>query len=246
MSSLIVARPFRPVAWSGSPATYDRALSGDPKEAAVLNAQAGVWNFDYGVAVTLDTVFVGYHTGAAAQTVTVTTSATLGGATVGTPQPAISLVPFPTDGPAHGFARFNPVMSRYWTVTVSAGTYNVGVVALAASVQPTYGREYGSGRGFTDTSNISRLFGGGFAIDEGVVIPWFQWTMGELTDAEVEALYAHARRVGESRAILVVEDPDRTAGLNERIHWGLLAKIDAYERFAPGATRWAMRVDDWS
>lgn len=246
MSSLIISRPIKPVAFSGSPAaTYDRALSGDPKEAAVLAATPGVWNLDYGAAVTLDSVFIGYHTAPAGPTMTVTTSATLGGAPVATPQPALSLLPVAADMYAHGFAKFTPTTSRYWTITLSTGTYNVGVVALGQSMQPTYGREYGSGRGLTDLSNVSRLFGGGFGIDEGAIIPWFEWNMGDLTDAEVETLYSMLRRSAESRSIVVVEDPDRTAGMHERIHYGLLAKVDKFERFAPGATRWGMRVDDW-
>jgi hypothetical protein len=53
--------------------------------------------------------------------------------------------------------------------------------------------------------------------------------------------------VGKHGSILVVEDPDQAAtGLNERVHWGLFDKLESYERIAPGATKWTLRIEDWA
>jgi hypothetical protein len=141
------------------------------------------------------------------------------------------------------------VSARYIFVTLTAtgGTaLQIGVFAAGLAFQPTFGREYGSGRVVTETGAKERLLSGAFGINAGVRAGGYQWTFGELTDAEVETLYDRLFEIGETVSCLMVEDPDVHAYRNARIHWGLLGKIEAYERFAPGASRWSLRIEDWA
>jgi hypothetical protein len=249
MSSLVIVKPYAPTAASGV-ATYDRALTSDPKETMLVPGTGGNINIDFGTAVAVDSLFLGYHTATADQQFVVISTGSLGGAQTGVLFPVAQATALGGGPPYHAFYRAGaPMTSRYWQIQLNGGTGNVawqlGVAALGLAFQPYYGREYGSGRGLDDTSTVTRLFGGGFGIDEGAIAPWWQWTMGDLTDAEVQTLYRMLRNTGESRRIIVAEDPDRVAGQNEGLHYGLLAKIDAYDRFAPGASRWSLRVNEW-
>ena len=122
----------------------------------------------------------------------------------------------------------------------------VGVVSFSDNIfRSEWGYEWGAGRPLDDTSAVERLPSGSFAIDRGVVTSGYQWTFGDLSHDERERLYDIHRAVGRSRSVLVIEDDDRTPGLYERMHWGLLAKLDTYARVDPTATTWGMQVADW-
>ena len=245
MSSLIVVKPERVSAVITASAGL--AFTADPKEAIAIPEGGQSIVVDYGRAVTVDTAYAGYHTASASQGWAVTASDASGnGSSYLTPKQAMA--PLGLGYPYHALMRGTVVTSRYFRFDFDSagGGYMIGVLALGRSFQPIYGHEYGSGRPVTDTGSASRLFGGGFGIDEGVRATGWQWTMGDLTDAEVRTFYQTMRDVGSTRSVLVVEDPDQTDGLNERIHWGLLQRVDAYERFAPGASRWSFRIDDWA
>lgn len=247
MSVLAIVRPLPLASVGGTLEGAGYLITPDPKEAAVAaSAVTKSIDIDLGSVQTIDTIFIGYTSddgsgSFVAQSGTVNYTATARGTIPAAP----SLAP----GQRRHFLQVavTPYQARYIRLTSAfqAG-YSVGVVAVGLAFRPTYGREYGSGRYITDTSSVQRLFGGGFGIDEGARVPGWSFTMGDLTDDEVDRLYAITWATGESRSILAIEDPDFTAGLNERIHWGLFAKIDAYERFAPGQSRWSLRVDEWA
>lgn len=148
----------------------------------------------------------------------------------------------------HGLFRFPAVLARFITVAFNQPAnpiLQVGLLLVGVAFQPTHNREWGSGRQIVDTGSREPLLGGGFGIGEGVRKAVFRWNLGDLTDAEVESLYDMALDRGETRPILVVEDPDATTGLNERIHYGLFDRFDAYERLGPGRTTWALSVTQW-
>lgn len=248
MSSLLIVKPY-PIATAGGSAGMDRLATPDPKEAVVVST-GGYLALDMGVPVTADTLFIGYHSATADQQFAAFAT---GSTYYDNPISVVITSQLQQPGlgpPFHRLARFAPITSRYWRIDFNAGAnntaYYMGVIALGQAFQPTYGHEYGSGRPVTDTGSAERLFGGGFGINEGTRAGGWQWTLGDLTDAEVRTLYRIALDRGTTRSVLVVEDPDITDGLNERIHWGLFAKLDPYERFAPGASRWALRIDDWA
>jgi hypothetical protein len=260
MSSLLLMRPMpisQITASRGSGVT--RLLTDDPKEAFLDSAVASALtiNVDLGSVQTIDSVFLGYTNADPACVWTVTSGVpTYGGTTwaSGANLPAPYRI---TRRPRHGFLHLvdpvtnlaAPVSARYirFVITQPAGALPLyaGVVAVGQAIQPIYGHEYGSGRTPIDTATRERLVSGGFGIGPGIVKSSWDWTMGDLTDDELNAIYDVAMTQGESHGILVVENPDVTLGLAERIHWGVFDKLESYQRLIPGATSWAMRIEDW-
>jgi hypothetical protein len=252
VSSLLIVQPYRIAVVSGS-GNLGLMATPDPKEAGVIaggSGSSGSLHLDMGVAVSVDTLFIGYHSATDGQQFAAYAT---GADYTDTSNPLVSTAILQQPGigpPFHRVDRFTPRTSRYFRIDFNSGPngtgYYMGVVALGLAFQPTFGHEYGSGRLVTDTGASERLFGGGFGISEGTRAGGWQWTLGDLSDAETRALYRIALDRGNTRSLLVVENPDVTDGIIERIHWGLFAKLDAYERYAPNLTRWSLRIDDWA
>ncbi|QHL90709.1 hypothetical protein GVO57_07495 [Sphingomonas changnyeongensis] len=108
------------------------------------------------------------------------------------------------------------------------------------------GHERGAGRQLRDSSVKEDLPDGGFAIVEGVVRASLKWRFVGLSDASRRRLWALAYRRGETRPVLVIEEPDsEAAGADERIHYGLFDRFDAYERADPNDNAWALSMTEW-
>jgi len=251
MGRLRIVKPIPYTVTGGVMVGAQRVATPSPKEAAIAVGSYGnndiLVGLDFGADVQIDTLIVGYivnslplleirygaTTGVGG--VIANVSAALGD---GLP-PYFYLVTLPT-----------PVLARYIEIRPAPGTttapyFTVGVVAAGLAVMPFYGREWGAGRTIDDASNVERLFGGGFGIDQGAITTGYQWTCGDLQPEEVVSLYRIARSVGVSRSILVIEDDDAPA-VGERIHWGLFRKLEAYERLDPSNTRWSFQIWDWA
>jgi hypothetical protein len=154
-----------------------------------------------------------------------------------------------TDGAPyrHYFVQLSaPITARFlrFTLLLPVGA-TVGTVAVGRNFSPLWGHEYGSGRAIEDTGTATRLSGGGFGIDEGVAIGGYQFTFGDLQPDEVRRLYQIVKDRRTTRSLLIVEDPEQSDGLNERIHWGLLHSLEAYERIDPMNTKWSLKIRDW-
>lgn len=224
-----------------------RALTPDPKEAAFWSGGAGSITLDLGAATPVDTVFVGYTVPAnmgVATSVDGSSFTALPGATLRSDDIAPDLITPIYHAVAIASA---PVSARYVRID---GTFTanspVGVVAVGKAFVPTWGHEWGAGRPIEDTGSAERLIGGGFGIEEGVRAGGYQWTFGDLTDDEVRSLYAFFRDRGTTRSFLLIEDASRTAGLHERIHWGLAARVETYERLAANLNRYGVAIRDWA
>lgn len=120
-----------------------------------------------------------------------------------------------------------------------------GLFAVGRAFRPTWGGEWGGGVGLVDTASVTRRKDGGFGIDPGVRAMLPQWTFGDLSDTERTDLFGLLHGCGESEPMLVIEGDDTGPTLSEQIHWGLFTRIEAYERTAPGTTRWSLRFQDW-
>jgi hypothetical protein len=120
-----------------------------------------------------------------------------------------------------------------------------GIVMVGKAFAATLGHEWGAGRKVIDTGTSTALPGGGFAVVEGARKGSYSWTFGDLSPAEVDALYALQLDRGETRPLLVVEDPAATAGLRWRLHYGKLTALRQFERRNPAQTRWEMTVEEW-
>ena len=142
-----------------------------------------------------------------------------------------------------------PVVVRYIKISVwqpnGSPPLQIGRLMLGNAFQPTWNKEWGAGRGVIDTGSATRLLSGGIATVEGARLGSYSWTLGDLTDSEVETLYALQLEVGETLPVLVVEDPAATSGQLNRIHYGRLVSLRRFERRSPGRTRWEFSMEEW-
>lgn len=249
MQTMIIVKPIPPVAVvSQSLPTMSRALTPDPKEAFAVAPNTGVSIvLDFGAAITVDTGFVGYHTALLTQDWSLI-ACDASGAPTGVVVPGGLLKPLGYGPPFHAFRRGSPQTSRYFKFTLSAAGvgFSVGVLAIGLAWQSTWGQEMGGGKQVIDTGSVERLFGGGFGIDDGTAADAFQWTLGDLQADEIRTLYQIVKDRRTTRTVLVVEDPEQTDGLNERIHWGLFQKLDFFERADPANWKWSLEIADWA
>ena len=258
MSNLLIIRPQPIVAVTntggiGSPGNI---LTPDPKEVATLSGSAQ-WTFDVdlGAAYLVDSFFLGHHnlpadgasglgtiTGGTASPTTTTFSSAA---------PGSSRAPSSFAAPRrqHDFLRLGaPVNARYfriWVNNAQPGTRYFGIFAVGLAFQPAFNHEWGSGRQPIDLSSVSELPSGGFGIEPGAKKSAWKFQVGDLSDTETQILWDLAEQVGISMPVLVCEDPDRTAGLNERLHYGLFTNPEAYERMSPNRARWSFQVKQW-
>jgi len=253
MAIISIHRPYPPV--SIPTATPNRRfLSPDPKEATaatvISSTQYGV-DVDLGADKPITSVFAGYTNLPAGWTAQITVR-TAGNVTTDI---ETFVARSRVSGLVHVYAglRSGAVTARYVFVRFNRPSnladvaITVGTVAVGAqTLRPAWGQEWGAGRSIFDTGTADRLFGGGFGIDEGARVPGYSWTLGDLQPAEIDALYDLILQVGQTRSILVIEDDDNTAGLYERMHWGLFQKLDAYERLDPLNSKWALQIGDWA
>ena len=124
-------------------------------------------------------------------------------------------------------------------------TLGAGIVMGGKAWRPVYNMEWGSGRRVIDTGTVAQLPDGGFATMEGARKRAFDWTLGDLSRAETDALEELLLDHGESIPLLVVEDPDATAGQRNGIHYGLFVGLKAYERANPAQTKFAFSFEEW-
>jgi hypothetical protein len=229
-------------------------LTADPKEVWADTAVGTAANIDIdlGSVVALDTVFLGtIIPPVAGATWTITGGAASYTTTVLKASGALRVPDAAGQFPdaSHGFWQGASASVRYLrlAVTQPAGQalLSAGVIMVGAAFRPSFNKEWGSGRRVIDTAAVESLVSGGFAVGDGARKAAYSWTLGDLTEAEVEALHAIALDRGESRPVLVVEDPDQTAGLRRRIHYGLLRSLRAYERRDPRRWRWDFTVEEW-
>jgi len=217
----------------------------DPKEVAILAAGGGYWDMDLGASVTADTFFLGFCSNNSDLAVNIYTATGLG--TGRTLLGALSVGPA-TARRRHAFLKIaTPSASRYWAFNVTgAAAITAGLATIGQSIQPVFGHEWGSGRLIRDMSQVTDLRGGGFGIERGARAPGWQFTVGDLSDAEVASLWDMVQDVGMSAPVVVCEDPSLSQpALNEALHYGLLDRPEAYSREAPGTNRWSFRTKDW-
>lgn len=245
MKNLAIVEPI-PFTVGGNALGASRLASVDPREGTppVTVAGARQIDIDLGAPTLVDTVFLGYSFSSLFRTATIFSG--LNGyaeATQGQMLPADSAgLPFRH----YLFTASVPFTARFIRITLPFVVgQTLGCLLIGKAFSPAFGQEWGAGRAIGDTGSATRLKGGGFGIDDGTSFVSYQWTFGDLSADETAQLYLIQRRRRTTRTVLVIEDPDATPGLNERIHYGLFEKLSAYERLDPINTKWALQVADW-
>lgn len=236
-----------PVALAGSVnlAGGARALNSEPREVAVASANFFALGVDLGVMRAVDTVALLYVRGGDA-------AFTAFGGLAGMYEQQLGTAPLlttqVTGDVRHSVIRLaQPVNVRYLVVHCdSSAPLQLGVMAVGRRFQPQWGAEWGGGVGLVDTGSATRRPDGGFGIDHGALAAQLQWTFGDLSDNERAALFGLLKNRGTTRPALVLEGDDNGPTMSEQVHWGLFTRIEAYERLAPGMSRWSLRFEDWA
>lgn len=230
-------------------------LTASPKEAWVDSTvgTAVDIDIDFGAAIPVDTVCLGYVTPPDAGAVWTITGGAAAYTTITLKAAgALRAVDSAGQSPAmtHAFWTGAAATIRYLrlSVTQPAGqpVLSAGVVMAGAAFVPTLNKEWGAGRGVIDTGSATQLIDGGFGVNEGARKGSYSWTLGDLSIDEADALYTLLLGVGETRPVLVVEDPAATTGQRNRIHYSRFAGLKKYERRNPKQTRWDFQVEDWA
>jgi hypothetical protein len=244
MSVMSFLRPVAAIVAASTLTDATRVLTSDPKEVAYMAGAGTVTiDLDLGSVQEISAVFIGAMSSALTFTVT-------GGAAAYTTESAGSISvadKLKAVAPRRNFALFAPKNWRYIRLeaTGAPAGLEIGNVVVGDAFQPTWGHEWGAGRGVGDTGTAQRLLSGGFGINRGARFKTWDWTLGDITDAEVRELTDLCLTVGETAPLVICEDPDQTAGLDERLYYGKFAKLERYERLVPGATRWSFKVEEW-
>lgn len=232
----------------------ENLLTADPREVWADSAvgTAATIDIDLGAVRSIDTVALLHLTpahadatwtitgGAASYTAsTIAASAALRVPDVAGRSPSLS----------HALWHGEAVSVRYLRLSVTqpggADALTAGAVLVGTAFSPALNHEWGAGRRVLDTGTSTGLPDGGFATVEGVRKSSWSWTLGDLSDDELDQLHEVQLAVGETRVVLVVEDPAMTAGLRRRMHYGLLRQLRPYERLSKGRTKWEMLVEEW-
>lgn len=244
MSVMTFLRPVAATVAASTLTDLTRILTADPKEVAYMAGAGTVTiDLDLGSVQEISAAYLGALSSALTFTVT-------GGSASYTAESAGNIAvanKFRAVAPRRNFATFAPKNWRYIRLQATGAPlgFEVGNVIVGDAFQPTWGHEWGAGRGIGDTGTSQRLLSGGFGINRGVRFKTWDWTLGDLTDDEIRELTDLCLEVGETSPLVICEDPDQTTGLDERLYYGKFAKLERYERLIPGATRWSFKVEEW-
>lgn len=256
MANILMTEPLPIAAIAASRGSgIANLLTVDPREAWLDDAvgTAATIEIDLGVERVIDTVFLGCLFSAAPAATWTITGGVAGYADIVIMGAQTLRVPdrdWARRTMSHALWFGDEQLVRYVRVAITqpvgASPLSIGALVLGNGFQPRLNKEWGAGRGVKDTGTVTRLASGSIAVVEGVRYGTYGWTLADLTVDEADRLYEMQLSVGESRPILVVEDPDRTAGLRNRIHYGALTGLRAFERRNVRQTSWQMTVEDWA
>lgn len=235
---------IRPIAATvaGTFTNPERMASPDPKEVAyTVGAGAKTIDLDLGSVQDVGAIYLGGVSGT-------TSFAVTGGAASYTTTNFGNIVVAPSrsgTAPRQYLLTLDASL-RYIRLSANlADGFEVGIAFAGERFTPEWNQEYGAGRYLIDTSAVARNRAGGFGIDEGAIIPGYEFTLGDLSDEEAEALFELLRKVGESRPMLVCEDATVSSDLDARTHYGLFQRIEKYERRSINVTRWSLKLERW-
>lgn len=257
MDNILITQPTPIAAIAASRGTgIANLLTADPREVWLDSAvgSPATIDIDLGVERIIDTVFLGClfnaHPGA---TWTISGGLAAHGETypmVDSPLRVMERGDWRRRTMSHALWFGAEQLVRYLRIAITqpegAAPLSVGALVVGDGFQPRLNKEWGAGRGVKDTAVVTRLPLGGVAVVEGVRYGTYSWTLGDLSVEEADRLYELQLGVGESRPVLVVEDPASTAGLRNRIHYGALTGLRAFERRNAAQTSWQMSIEDWA
>ena len=256
MTGLIIVEPMSVASIAADRGTgEENLLLADPKDAWVDGAGAGpaTLELDLGEARTIDTLFLGHcYPLAAGASWTIRGGLAAADEVVLQAASTMRVVDSATRAPERSHTLWHGASAevRYLSIEIEqAGGYDplsIGSLIVGSAFAPTLGREWGSGRGVIDTGRATPNISGGLAIEHGTRKGTYSWPFGDLTQAEADALYEIQLEVGQTKPLLVVEDPARTVGQFHRIHYARFAALKSYKRRNAAQTRWEFEIEQWA
>lgn len=205
-------------------------------------------DLDFGTVVTLDTIFLGFSNAGPNAVWTVASMASPAGAALNVLTAARPLRSAqPVGDRHHGYIRLAaPVSTRYLRLSVNqigtAQPFHAGIVIAGLAIERAY--EYRAGRGAIDLANKTELQDGGFGISRSAIVSSYRFTLAGLTDDQVDELWQIVMDIGESAPVLIVEGHTPPVK-HAQLHYGLLDRLEPYEREDPQDSRWGLSVRDW-
>ncbi len=209
---------------------------------------ASTIDLDFGEPVTLDTVFLGFTNATPAATWSLATmTGPAGAGSIVISADASLRVDHPIGARHHSLVRlYEPVTTRYLRISVNqvggGAALQAGIVLAGLAIDRPY--EYRAGRAPLDLSKRTELNDGGFGISRAAIVSSYRFTLSGLSDEQVEELWQIVMAIGESAPILIVEGHDTPVRFSQ-IHYGLLQRLEPYEREEPEDTRWGLSIRDW-
>ena len=91
----------------------------------------------------------------------------------------------------HAFWTGPSIIARHirMNITNSTTPFSAGVVSVGKAFRPRYNYDWGAGRSLTDLSVTKNLRGGQMDVFKDAIIPTWRFTLGNLDDGELEALW---------------------------------------------------------
>ncbi|MDT7533724.1 hypothetical protein OVY48_09840 [Sphingobium sp. SA2] len=234
----------------------DNLLTPDPREAWV-DSTVGTpvtIDIDLGIARVIDTVFLGSLFNAHPDATWAISGGLAGYGDVSIL--AIGVLRVPERGDwrrrtmSHALWFGAKHLVRYLRIAITqpgdATPLSIGALIVGEGFQPRLNKEWGAERGVRDSSSVTRLPGGGVSVVEGARYATYGWTLGDLSTVEADVLFELVLDRGESRPVVVVEDPATSIGLRNRIHYGALTGLRSFTRRNVAQTSWQLVCEDWA
>ena len=250
-TATVIGSPYEAAGFPGSN-TLDRQPKVVFKSVPISAGQSIAIQYDLGADVPVDGLALLFHNASASATMSVTAATAAAGPSAQSIVLAIAAARSPFIGSPSSYHRvvtWTRVTARYWTFFVTEpaarGGMTIGVARFGTLWAPGWNFETGRGRRINDLSDKRELPGGELGIWRKAKAPLIRLSWGDLADSEVDDLDSMLAEIGESEPLVLVEDPDFTAGLHNRIHYGVLDGVDFYERQMSNKSRWELKMREW-
>ncbi len=204
-------------------------------------------DLDLGVALPIDTIFIGSTNAASGATITVSRGTGMGAGLTGEGTVALRLTG--AEGPRYSgiFMRAaGAPAARYFRITITlptAAPLEVGIVAAGSSFRRQVA--YPTSRVAIDTSSRVDLWDGGFGVGEGVTKAGYRFKFIDLDKAGRDMLWSLVSKRGNRKPVIVVEDDEELPLDDAAVHYGLLDRFEPWERANAADTVWAMGMTEW-
>lgn len=131
------------------------------------------------------------------------------------------------DGLYHSHLEFASITKRWWRIDVTGhtGAFEGSTLVLGATITPSRFYNLGFERGIRDLGSIEFSRFGVFDEEEGAIFRTLDFTLGWITEAELEASFRPmVESLGSRGIVYACFDPEATAYRQGKTYLGVMAK----------------------